>query len=72
MTDNQSTILQAIQAFIDVQGFSPTIREIALMAGLPQSSAYVAIKQLERQGHITRQPGKARSIAIAKPPPKGG
>jgi len=71
--ERHNCILIAIQSHIDTHGYPPTIREIAALTSLPQSTAYQCIKRLERQGYLTRQPGKPRSIALvgaAREPPK--
>ena len=61
-----TTILSAIEAFTSKHGFSPTIRELSSLAGMPQSTVHMRLRWLETHGYITRQPRMARSIALVK------
>jgi repressor LexA len=58
-------VYEAIVAYIDTQGISPSYRDIAKACGLASpSSARYWIDKLEAEGLLTRLPGKARSISV--------
>ena len=61
----QLNILSCIYKAINSNGFPPTVREIAEMAGLASaSSAHNYLKQLEEKGYIRRVEGSPRAIEI--------
>jgi repressor LexA len=58
-------VYEAIVAYIDTWGISPSYREIARACGLASpSSARYWIDKLEAEGLLTRLPRKARSISV--------
>jgi repressor LexA len=58
-------VYEAIVAYIDTRGITPTYREIARACGLASpSSARYWVDRLEAEGLVTRLPGKARSISV--------
>jgi hypothetical protein len=62
MTDAQERIRRAIRELTDAAGYPPSIREIAVAAGLssPSSVAY-HLRTMEQHGIVTHAPGRARS-----------
>lgn len=62
-------VLQAIESFISEKGYSPTYREIAELVGL-KSAATVKwhISYLVRDGAITLQGGRRRTIRLVRNP----
>ncbi|WP_346771598.1 hypothetical protein [Actinacidiphila oryziradicis] len=62
MTDTQERIWRAIRELTDAAGYPPSIREIAVAAGLssPSSVAY-HLRTMEQHGIVTHAPGRARS-----------
>ena len=69
MTNRQLDILAYLKRYIVQHGFAPTYREIGDNTGC-RSSSVVAynLQALERAGHITREPGKPRTIKLTNPP----
>jgi SOS-response transcriptional repressor LexA len=59
-------ILRTISGFISLNGYSPSIREIAKKSGLSFESTRKYIVSLEASGNISRQKRRARSIKIIK------
>jgi repressor LexA len=58
-------VYEAIVAYIDTQGISPSYRDIAKACGLASpSSARHWVDRLEAEGLVTRLPRKARSISV--------
>lgn len=68
MDTMQDRIYAFIVEFINTEGMPPTNREIGHAVGI-HSTGHVDyhLKMLERRGLITRLPGKARSIRLARP-----
>ena len=66
--DVRATILHAIEEYWRHHGRPPTIREIGAAVGIT-SSGHVAhhVAMLERQGLITREPGRSRGLLPARP-----
>ncbi len=62
-------ILQMILDYIDEEGGSPTLREIADAVGLQHASSVVRhLDHLEASGYISRTPRKSRSIKLERRP----
>lgn len=67
LTARQWRILGHIASYIETHGYGPSLRDIALMAGLAaQSVALVHVRALESKGMVARTPGVARSIRLVK------
>ena len=65
MTKKQEEIYNAIVAFIQEKGYSPTVREIGKMVNLKSpSTVHVHLMMLEAEGYITSEPGKQRTIRV--------
>lgn len=67
MRARQEDVLKYIIKFKEVNGFSPTIREIA--QGLNTKSIYhvqTMIEELQDMGYIKYQHGKQRTIVVLK------
>jgi SOS-response transcriptional repressor LexA len=58
--------LDLIKGFIGVHGYSPTIRELAALAGITSSAVQFRVRRLEEHGSITKNDGAARSIRLKK------
>lgn len=58
----QLETLGHIRQFIEVHGYSPTIAELAVTAGVAQNSIAMRMGALVKFGLITKTPGIARSI----------
>ena len=71
LTHRQQQVLDYIRDHISIDGYPPTLREIA--GHLDVSGPRAAVKHLEaleRKGHIKRSPGSSRTIVI-QPQEKG-
>ena len=65
LTRRQTEILDFIRDYIDEQGYSPTVREIAERFGLRSTNAVVDhLRALERKGAIRREDRAARGIQL--------
>ncbi len=68
LTRKQKMVLEAIEYFIDENGYSPTYRELADLLNIKyESSIYKLILALEEKGYIKTKNGTARTIRIVKP-----
>jgi repressor LexA len=68
LTARQRRILDTIRAWMDQKGYPPTVREIGDAVGLvsPSSVAY-QLKELERKGHLRRDPHRPRAVDVRPP-----
>lgn len=67
LTEKQNNILKIIYAFIEDNGYSPTVREICGAANLSSSSTVQNhIKSLAKKGFISHIPKKSRAIRVVK------
>ncbi|MDT4832799.1 LexA repressor [compost metagenome] len=70
----QAETLQHIRQFIAEKGYSPTVAELAEMAGINCNAAQDRITILDRKGLITKAAGAGRTIRPAddqSPTPAG-
>lgn len=58
----QQKTLDDIKAFIAQHGFSPSVAELAEMAGIANNAVAQRIDALVRKGCISRRPGASRSL----------
>ena len=69
LANPQQEIYQFILAYASEHGYPPSVREIGDAVGLTSTATvHVHLKNLERRGLISRNPGKQRSIQIADVP----
>ncbi|MBQ7030819.1 MAG: transcriptional regulator [Bacilli bacterium] len=67
LTKRQKIILEAIDYFIQENGYSPTYNEIANLIGANNISSIFGIcLKLEIKGYISTEKGKSRTIRILK------
>jgi repressor LexA len=66
LTEPQKRLLQVIEAFIEREGMSPTMRELAEELGHGVASIFKQIQRLERNGYISRVAGKSRSLTVIR------
>lgn len=66
ITPSQKRTLKLIADSARVQGFPPTMQELADELGITPASVYDQIVQLERKGYLKREPGKARSLVVLR------
>lgn len=69
LTIQQQNVLEFIERFGAQHGYPPTLREIGEAIGLANVNAVRGhVEALEKKGHITRTPDKARSIQLVHKP----
>jgi repressor LexA len=61
-TPRQVQILKTIAEFAGRDGYSPTIGELAQIAGVSRTTTFEHIEQLRKKGYIWGPAGKARSL----------
>lgn len=61
-TPTQLETLDDIKAFLAKNGFSPTVMELAHMAGITNNAVGQRIDALVRKGCLNRRPGASRSL----------
>lgn len=66
LTIKQKMLLEAIQWFIDKNGYSPTIRELASLLECDTRPVFDKLMKLEEKGYIKTTNGKARSIQVIR------
>ena len=65
LTARQQQILEVVDAHLVRHGYPPTVREIGEAVGLTSSSTVHAhLANLERLGHLRRDPTKPRALGI--------
>jgi repressor LexA len=65
LTPRQQQVLEYISRFVNEHGYPPTLREISKQLGTSGTvSALRHLEALERKGHIRRDPGSSRGIAV--------
>lgn len=62
LTVRQSRILGIVRAFIEENGYSPSVRDVARIVGCAISTAAYQLRELELAGRIESTPGIARSF----------
>lgn len=67
MTKKQKIIYDIIQEFIEINGYSPTIREICDLVGLSSTATvFVHLKKMKDKGYLTFKEGFSRTIVLYK------
>ncbi len=64
----QLETLEHIRKYIEVHGYSPTIAELAVTAGVAQNCIALRMGALVKFGLITKTPGIARSVRPVRSP----
>lgn len=65
VTRTKLNVLAGIDGFIQENGYSPSIRELSSQLGIKShSSVHFHLEVLEREGFISRHPGRARSCRM--------
>jgi repressor LexA len=69
LTDRQRQILDFLTKYVDAHGYPPTVREIGEAVGLASpSTVHAHLANLERAGHIRRDPTKPRALELRREP----
>lgn len=64
LTPRQSEVASAIRDYLYLNGYSPTLQEIADQLGVRKVAIFEHVNQLEKKGVVTRDPYKCRSIKM--------
>ena len=65
MTESRTTAVYAfVSAYIQEQGYAPSLREIAAACGIGMGTALRHLDRLEARGQITRVSHQPRSISL--------
>lgn len=64
VTDRRTVTLATIAACIDVNGYPPTIRELATMTGRNKDTIQADLTALTAAGHLERTPGVPRGMRL--------
>lgn len=68
LTPQQEKVLDFIRAYIEKEGYPPSVREICQAIGFYSSStAHHYLEKLEERGYIERHPSRPRAIRILEP-----
>lgn len=62
MASRKNQVLLFIRAYFTTHGVGPSLSEIAAAVGTNRSRVQDAIRKLEREQRVHRQPGKARGV----------
>ena len=65
LTQRQHRVLQAIERFIEDEGYTPSVREIGTAIGLAPATVQQHIQALERKGYLQRS-GESHGIQLLK------
>jgi SOS-response transcriptional repressor LexA len=63
----QHRILQVIQDYWAIEGYGPSVRDVARLAGCSSSSAAYQIGELEAAGRVTHTARTPRSLRVVQP-----
>ncbi len=66
LSESQKRLLDAIEKHIDREGMSPTMRELANTLDQGVASIFKLIQRMERNGYVSRQAGKSRSLTVLR------
>jgi len=62
----QRRTLEEMRNFLLRKKFPPTIKELAGILGISHASAHEQVTRLVRKGYLTREPQKARGLALVE------
>ena len=63
----RAQVLVALGAYINLHGYSPTVRELATACGINSTTCYGHLARLIADGKVTEEPGRARTLRVVKP-----
>lgn len=64
VTPTQALVLDLVKSAMDRDGVPPSVRELAVAAGLGSSTVAYNLVQLQTKGYLRRDPGKARGLVL--------
>ncbi len=65
LTPKQLEVVELIRECRVINGYSPTMQELAEQLGVSKVTVFERIEALIRKGALTREPNRARSLSIA-------
>ena len=65
LTPKQLEVVELIRECRVINGYSPTMQELAEQLGVSKVTVFERIEALVRKGALTREPNRARSLSIA-------
>jgi len=71
LTQRQHRVLQAIERFLQDEGYTPSVREIGAVLGLAPATVQQHLEVLERKGYIRRS-GQSHGIELLSGGMPGG
>lgn len=67
MTNKQKIIYDAIQEFLEINGYSPTIRELCDLLDLKSTATmFVHLRKMKAKGVLDYKEGSSRTIVLNK------
>lgn len=67
LTARQQAVLDWIRGFIDVHGYSPTVRQVAFAFNWrTPNAAATHLRPMRKKGWVTWEEGKARTLRIVE------
>ncbi|MBJ6986913.1 hypothetical protein [Devosia sp. MC521] len=69
LTERQAEALNYITGHFNANGFAPTYRDIARRLKTSTGRVFELVSALVERGHLTRLPGRARSIGLVNTAP---
>ena len=67
MTNKQKIIYEAIQEFLEINGYSPTIRELCDLLDLKSTATmFVHLRKMKAKGVLDYKEGSSRTIVLNK------
>lgn len=66
LTVKQKMLLEAIECFINENGYSPTVRELAKLLKWNTRQVFDKLMILEEKGYIKTENSKARTIKVLR------
>lgn len=64
LTPRQQEVVDWISGYIDVHGFSPTIRQIAAGFGWTVNGVMCHLRPIRKKGYVSWLDGEARTIRV--------
>lgn len=64
LTEREAEVLEAVSGFIAEKGFSPSIDEIAALAGIGRSTVHRTLVELKDKEKVSWDPTKNRTLSV--------
>jgi SOS-response transcriptional repressor LexA len=66
LTEKQYQTLDFVNAFVMDHGYSPTVNDVCVFFGIQNRAAQDRLDALHKNGYITKEPGKQRTMRVVK------